>query len=87
MDTFETTEVDDKGRKLYQSMGRMFLVKFGDRPLDPVWPVDIAEWQLPDADKILGRLTVDSQQGFPIPDYPMVIQRAHDFAKLNGIEV
>jgi hypothetical protein len=32
-------------------------------------------------------LTVDAQQGFPIPDYPMSIQKAHDFAKLTGLEV
>jgi hypothetical protein len=68
-------------------MGRLFLVKFGDRSYDPVWPVDIAEWQVSNADRILGQLTVDAQQGFPIPDYPMCIQRAHDFAKLTGLEV
>ena len=39
------------------------------------------------ADKVLGQLTVDAQQGFPIPDYPMCIQRAHDFAKLTGLEI
>lgn len=87
LDTYETTEPEDDGRRLYQSLGRMFLVKFGDRPLDPVWPVDVAEWQLGKADKILGQLTVDAQQGFPIPDYPMCIQRAHDFAKLTGLEI
>lgn len=87
LDTFETSEPDDQGRRLYQSLGRMFLAKFGDRGLDPVWPVDIAEWQANTADKILGQLTVDAQQGFPIPDYPMCIQRAHDYAKLTGIEV
>jgi hypothetical protein len=87
LDTFETSEPDDEGRRLYQALGKMFLAKFGDRPLDPVWPVDIAEWQIAAADKVLGQLTVDSQQGFPIPDYPMCIQRAHDFAKLTGIEV
>ena len=85
--TYETTEPNDEGQKLYQSIGRMFLVKFGDRPFDPVWPVDVAEWQLKNVDKILGQLTVDAQQGFPIPDYPMSIQRAHDFAKLTGLEV
>jgi len=68
-------------------LGRLFLAKFGDRTLDPVWPVDIAEWQLKDAEKILGQLTLDAQQGFPIPDYPMAIQRAHDFAKLTGLEL
>jgi hypothetical protein len=87
LDTYETSEPDDDGRRLYQSLGRLFLAKFGDQPLDPVWPVDIAEWQVKDAEKILGQLTVDAQQGFPIPDYPMTIQRAHDFAKLTGLEV
>jgi hypothetical protein len=87
LDTYETSDPDDEGRKLYQSLGRMFLVKFGDRGLDPVWPVDVAEWQLGQAAKVLGQLTVDAQQGFPIPDYPMCIQRAHDYAKLTGLEI
>lgn len=51
--TYESTESDEEGRKLYQAMGRMFLVKFGDSPLDPVWPVDIAESQIGNAEKIL----------------------------------
>jgi hypothetical protein len=87
LDTYETSEPADDGQRLYQSLGRLFLVKFGDQSLDPVWPVDIAEWQVKEAEKILGQLTVDAQQGFPIPDYPMTIQRAHDFAKLTGLEV
>ncbi len=87
LDTYETSEPDDDGRRLYQSLGRLFLVKFGDQSLDPVWPVDVAEWQFKEVEKILGQLTVDAQQGFPIPDYPMTIQRAHDFAKLTGLEI
>lgn len=87
LDTYETAEPDDEGQRLYQSFGNLFLVKFGDRRLDPVWPVDIAEWQVQEADRILGQLTVDAQQGFPIPDYPMCIQRAHDYAKITGLEV
>lgn len=87
LDTYETAEVDENGNRLYQSLGQLYLVKFGDQPLDPVWPVDIAIWQTREAEKILGQLTVDAQQGFPIPDYPMCIQRAHDFAKLGGLEV
>jgi hypothetical protein len=87
LDTAETTTPTDDGKMLYQSLGSLFLVKFGDYPLDPVWPVDVAVWQEPEADKILGQLTVDAQQGFPIPDYPMCIQRAHDYAKLTGLEI
>lgn len=87
LDTYETTDEDDTGRRLYQSLGQLYLVKFGDRPMDPVWPVDIAKWQVDQTERILGQLTVDAQQGFPIPDYPMCIQRAHDFAKLSGLEI
>jgi len=87
LDTYETSEPDDRGRKLYQSMGNLFLVKFGDQPMDPVWPVDIAVWHVDQTEKILGQIVVDAQQGFPIPDYPMCIQRAHDFAKLSGLEI
>ncbi len=91
LDTYESIHSENQIREkkgeheksyLYQSMGQMFLVKFGDRPFDPVWPVDITSWQVPDADRILGQLTVDAQQGFPIPDYPMCIQKAHDYAKV-----
>lgn len=86
-ETYETTEEDNAGRRLYQSLGRLHLVKFGDSPMDPVWPVDIAEWQVGGADRILGQLMADAQQGFPIPDYPMCIQRAHNQAKISGREV
>ena len=37
--------------------------------------------------RVLGQLMADAQLGFPIPDYPMCIQRAHDFAKLTGFEM
>jgi len=87
LDTFESSEPDEEGVYRYQAIGKMYLVKFGDRPYDPVWPVDIAEWQTGEADKILGQLTQDAQPGFPIPDFPMCVQKAHDFAKVNGLEM
>jgi hypothetical protein len=87
LDTLETSQPDENGTYRYQAIGKMFLVKFGDRPFDPVWPVDIAEWQIDDAEKIIGQLTKDAQPGFPIPDFPMCVQKAHDFAKVNGLEV
>ena len=87
LDTLETAEPTEDGRILYQSAGSLFLAKFGDHPLDPVWPVDVASWQVDNADRILGQLTVDAQQGFPIPDYPMCIQKAHDYAKMTGLEM
>jgi hypothetical protein len=87
LETLENSEPDENGNYRYQSMGQMYLVKFGDRPFDPVWPIDIAEWQVAEAEKILGQLAKDAQIGFPIPDFPMCVQKAHDYAKVNGLEV
>jgi hypothetical protein len=87
LDTYETAEPTKEGELLYHSLGSLFLAKFGDHQLDPVWPVDVAVWQDSEADKVLGQLTLDAQQGFPIPDYPMCIQKAHDYAKLTGLEI
>ena len=71
----------------YHSLAKMYLVKFGEHPLDSVWPVDIATWQEAEADKILGYLARDARPGFPIPDFPMCIQKAHEYAKIGGIEM
>ncbi len=87
LDTLGDSEPDEEGQYRYQAMGKLFLVKFGNRPYDPVWPVDIAEWQIDNADKILGQLTEDAQPGFPIPDFPMCVQKAHDFARVSGLEI
>jgi len=87
LDTLETSEPDENGKYLYQSLGKLFLVKFGDRPSDPVWPVDLAEWDVKEAARIIGQLLNDAQPGFPIPDFPMSVQKAHDFARINGIEM
>ena len=83
---------DDIAEKFYDyrwldPMAKMYLVKFGDHPLDPVWPVDIAAWQEKDVEKILGYLAQDARPGFPIPDFPMCIQKAHEHAKIGGIEM
>ena len=62
--------------------GKMFFVKFGDRPRDPIWPVDVFLPQLQDAPTILGCMLADAQNGFPVPLYPRCLQRAHEAAAL-----
>jgi hypothetical protein len=62
--------------------GKMFFVKFGTHPRDPIWPVDIFEPQVPDAQMILGYMLADAINGFPVPCYPQCLQRAHENAAL-----
>lgn len=62
--------------------GKMFLVKFGARRRDPVWPVDIFVPQVGDSQTILGSMLADAINGFPVPHYPRCLQKAHENAAL-----
>ena len=62
--------------------GKMFFVKFGAGPRDPIWPVDIFSPQQGEASTILGCLLADAINGFPVPFYPRCLQEAHENAAL-----
>jgi hypothetical protein len=62
--------------------GKIFLVKFGSSRLDPIWPIDIFEPQVGDAQIILGSMLADAIVGFPVPHYPRCLQKAHENAAL-----
>ncbi|RWE31608.1 MAG: hypothetical protein EOS79_31820 [Mesorhizobium sp.] len=62
--------------------GKMFLVKFGGRNRDPIWPIDIFQPQVPDAQIAIGSMLADAINGFPVPHYPRCLQKAHENAAL-----
>jgi len=67
--------------------GTMYFVKFGSRPQDQVWPVDILLGQSDFAPAIFGFLLADAHEGFPVPLYPRCLQKAHEQAALTGFDL
>ncbi len=67
--------------------GKMFLIKFGNRPYDPIWPVDIFEPQARTAAQAFGCLVQDAIEGFPVSLYPRCLQKAHEAAALVGLDM
>jgi hypothetical protein len=67
--------------------GKMFLVKFGSGPYDPIWAIDLLLNQRESAPMIFGYLLEDSKDGFPIPLYPQCLQKAHESAALVDFDV
>jgi hypothetical protein len=67
--------------------GKMFFVKFGSGPRDPVWPIDLFESQAGDHATIFGHLLADAVEGFPLPLYPRSLQKAHENAALVDFDM
>lgn len=67
--------------------GRMHFVKFGARPHDPIWPIDVFESQVDEASTVISYLLADANEGFPVPFYPQCLQRAHENAALVDFDM
>jgi|LSQX01.2.fsa_nt_gb hypothetical protein len=67
--------------------GDLYLVRFGTRGGDPIWAVDILSGQGDHAQEIFGYLLNDAVEGFPVPFYPLCLQRAHQHAQVVDFDL
>ncbi|MGI9951417.1 hypothetical protein V3F56_03560 [Moorellaceae bacterium AZ2] len=67
--------------------GMLFLAKFGPGRFDPIWPVDVWIANARDEEEVFGHLLADAQVGFPRPYYPLCLQKAHEQARLSGLDM
>jgi len=69
------------------NMGAMYLGRFGKMSADPVWAVDLLEYQAAKAQQIFGSLMSDAEQGFPVPCYPHCLQEADRHAQVVDLDL
>ncbi len=80
---------DDSGdrEKPKFTMGAMHLVPFGKMSADPVWTVDLLQFQSSRAQQIFWSLVSDAEQGFPVPYYPHSGQEADRHAQVVDLDL
>ncbi len=82
------SESEDTRKNIFAA-GKMYFLKFGDMEQDPIWPVDIWTDQQHDAASIIGYLLADALNGFPVPLYPLSLQKVrlfHESAALGSFD-
>ncbi|KAF5062962.1 hypothetical protein DSECCO2_299610 [anaerobic digester metagenome] len=78
---------DQEGEAPKFVAGDMHLVRFGKRSGDPIWAVDIFSQQNEKASEIFGYLLNDAINGFPVPFYPLCLQKAHEYAQIVNFDL
>jgi hypothetical protein len=69
------------------NMGVMYLVRFGKRSSDPVWTMDLLQFQAARAQQVFGSLLADAELGFPVPCYPHCLQEADRYAQVVDLDL
>jgi len=69
------------------SAGSLYVVRFGQSSSSPIWAVDLLASQEVNDAEILGHLMGDTMDAFPVPYYPACLQKALEFAQLEGFDL
>ena len=83
--TWDEREGEGESRRRHIA-GTMYLVRFGHHTGDPVWCADILKSQSGSHQEVFAHLQQDAISGFPIPYYPLCLQRAHEHAQIANFD-
>ena len=69
-----------------RSMGKLFLARLSSQT-SSIYPVEIPKWNLDDAEGVFAILSADSLISYPDSGYPLSLIKAHQFARIGGLEI
>lgn len=84
---FIRKDKEEEGEANKFSVGDMYLVRFGKMSGDPLWAVDLLYTQVSSDAEIFGYLLSDATSGFPVPFYPLCLQKAHEHAQVVDFDM
>ena len=70
-----------------RTMGQLFIARLDEGEGVPLMPVDIAAWQTNRVSESMALLHESARASFPIRGYPHALIRAHEHARLGGLEI
>jgi hypothetical protein len=70
-----------------RAMGQLFVARLDRGESIPLIPVDVAAWQSERVDDVMALLHESAQASFPMRGYPHALIRAHEHARLGGLEI
>ncbi len=69
-----------------RSMGKLLLARLTPDS-QPIFPVEIPEWETKQTGEIMASLSEDAAGSYPIPGYPFSLVKAHRLARIGGFEI
>jgi hypothetical protein len=70
-----------------RSMGWLHLARLDPAEGTPLLPVDVPSWQRERVPEIMSLLHASARGSFPVRGYPQALIRAHEHARLGGLEI
>jgi len=70
-----------------RAMGALHIARLDKGETVPLMPVDIAAWQCERVDESMALLHKSARASFPMRGYPQALVRAHEHARLGGMEI
>lgn len=70
-----------------RAMGQLYMARLDQGNGVPLFPVDVAAWQVKRVAEVMALLHESARASFPLRGYPRALMQAHEHARLGSLEI